>query len=588
LGIDLSSQETLLKYIGGFHSYLRHTILMFNPTNLDEVCVQTNHLEARGKNTPQEGSKKQFFNGDKGKRKFKGNEKKNASVKKEGEKLSCKHFSKDGHDEDHCWKLHPEMRPKKFNNKGKPNIVATTLHDLGSDYGDETKIIAMGFQGKDSIASTNSSSSSLNETQHEKERIYIFHIRVISKHTKIDTLFDTGSQTNLISEDIVKKLHLETTPHPKPYPLGWICDNAKLHVTRRCKIKLGITANFIDGLELDVIPLDICGIVLGSPYLYDMRAIFHRHENKYHLFKNGVEYIVRAHTKKLNLSLVNASQMKRLVNASKTIILLMIKPKDNVENEAFQGCDEKLKFDLYVVVNQYDEMFRKPKGLPPKRGIQHEIQLQQDCPLPNIGMYRIPVMENVEIKNQIQEFLDKGVIMPSTSPCGSPIVLVPNKDGTWCMCVDFRALNKITVKNRYPLPRIDDLIDQLKDAKYFTKLDLRSGYHHIRIAKGDTWNTTFKTKQGLFEWMVMPSRLCNAPTTFMRVMNDVISPFIDDCVIVYLDDISIFIKSREEHVRHVKQVLDALKKENLFLNMSKCEFENTSLAYLGHIVGEES
>jgi hypothetical protein len=355
LGIDLSSQETLLKYIGGLHSYLKHTILMFNPTSLYEVCVHTTHLEARGRNETQEGNKKPFVKGDKGKRKFKGNGRKNASVKKEGEKLSCKHCSKDGHDEDHCWKLHSEMRPKNFSYKGKPKTTATTQHDLGSDLGDETNITAMGFQGKDSIASTSSSSSSsLNETQHVKERIELFHIRVISKHTKINTPFDTRSQENLISEDIVKKLKLETTPHPKPYPLGWICDNAKLHVTRRCKLKFAITSNFIDEVELDVIPLVICGIELGIPYLYDRRAIFHHHENKYHLFKNGVEYIVRAHTKKLNLSLVNAGQMKRLVNASKNFVLLMIKPKDNVEKEAFQGCDVKLKSDLYEVVNQYD------------------------------------------------------------------------------------------------------------------------------------------------------------------------------------------------------------------------------------------
>jgi hypothetical protein len=289
LGIDLSSQETLRKYIGGLHSYLRHTILMFNPTNLDEVCVHATHLEARGMNEYQEGSKKPFYNRDKGKRKFKGIGKKNASVRKEGENITCKHCSKDAHDEDHFWNLHLEKRPKKFNNKTKPKTVATTQHDLGSDLGDETKITTIGFQGKDSIASTSSSSSSLNETQHEKQRIEIFHIKVISKHTKIDTLFDTRSQENLIYEDTVKKLHLETNPHPKPYPLGWICDNSKLHVTRTCKLRFSITANFLDEVELDVIPLDICGIVLGSPYLYDRRSIFHRHENKYNLFKNGFE-----------------------------------------------------------------------------------------------------------------------------------------------------------------------------------------------------------------------------------------------------------------------------------------------------------
>jgi hypothetical protein len=126
----------------------------------------------------------------------------------------------------------------------------------------------MGYQGNGSNASASSSSNNnINVTQQEKERIELFHIRVVSKHTKIDTLFDTGSQANLVSEETVKKLKLETIPHPKPYPLGWICDNAKLQVTRRCKLRFAITAHFINEVELDVIPLDICGIVLGSPYL---------------------------------------------------------------------------------------------------------------------------------------------------------------------------------------------------------------------------------------------------------------------------------------------------------------------------------
>jgi hypothetical protein len=151
--------------------------------------------------------------------------------------------------------------------------------------------------------------------------------------------------------------------------------------------------------------------------------------------------------------------------------------------------------------------------LPPKRGIQHEIQLQQDFPLPNIGMYMMSVMDNAEIKKQIQDLLDKGVIMPRTSPCGSPMFLVPKKYGTWRMYVDFRYLKKITANNHYPLPRIDDFLDQLKDDKYFTNFYLRSGYHHIRIVEGDTWKTTLKKNQGLLEWMIMSSGICHCYRT---------------------------------------------------------------------------
>jgi hypothetical protein len=153
------------------------------------------------------------------------------------------------------------------------------------------------------------------------------------------------------------------------------------------------------------------------------------------------------------------------------------------------------------------------------------------------------------------------------------------------MCVDYRALNKMTVKIRYPLPRIDDLLYQLKNVVYFAKLDLCSGYNQIRVIEKDAWKTTFKTKHGLFEWLVMLFGICNAPTTFMCVVNEVFRPFLDNFVIVHLDDILIFSGTWDEHVWHVKQVLDTLQREKLYVKLSKCEFRKTALVYLGNIVG---
>lgn len=160
------------------------------------------------------------------------------------------------------------------------------------------------------------------------------------------------------------------------------------------------------------------------------------------------------------------------------------------------------------------------------------------------------IMESIEIKKKIQELLNKGMIHPSTSPCGSPIILVPKKDGCWHIWVDFSAPNKIMVKNHYQLTRIDYFLYKLRYGKYFTNLYLRSGYHQVIIAEEDIWKTTFKTKQRLFEWLVMPFGITNAPTTFMRVMNDILRPFIDYFVIVYLDYILKFNKSKDEHVMH--------------------------------------
>jgi hypothetical protein len=406
------------------------------------------------------------------------------------------------------------------------------------------------------------------------------------KQEIIDAIVDTGSQKNLISASLVQKLGLETNPHPKPYPLGWIQKDVELKIDRQCRFRFAITSQYIDEVTCEVVPLDICQVIFGNPYLWERDAIYHRRAQQYHLVKDGKTYIVHKDRSSQKADLVTACQARRMINASQKFVLMMIRPlTDEVTPSRFTLSCKAIDNKLNELLNKYTNLFAEVGGLPPKRAIEHEIQLISDSTLPNICMYRNSVLENEEIKKQVTELLDTGVIKPSSSPCGSPIVLVPKKDGGWRMCIDYRALNKITVKNRYPLPRIDDLLDQLRHATIFTKLDLKSGYHQVPIRKEDSWKTAFKTRQGLFEWLVMPFGLCNAPATFMRLMNDVLRPFIDHFVIVYLDDILIYSCSLEEHLVHVQQVFAVLEEHHLRLNRKKCEFGKKTLIYLGFIVG---
>jgi hypothetical protein len=251
--------------------------------------------------------------------------------------------------------------------------------DLGSNSGDEGKITMTRVQGKDSLHS----SSSSNDESHddERKRNELFHIRVVSKHTKIDTLFDLGSHVNFIYEELLKNMGLEMKPHPNPYPLGWVCDKAKLNVTKQCRIRFSISSKLIDEVDLHVVPLDICGIVLGSPYIYDRKEVFFRHEKKYHLIKGGVEYIVRSHSMRVNTTLVSAGKMKRLINTNKRYVLMVVREKDVGTYDAFQGCDPSHKKELIDIVSKCDDIFQEPDELPPKREIQHEIHIHQDSPL---------------------------------------------------------------------------------------------------------------------------------------------------------------------------------------------------------------
>ncbi|GJU50413.1 putative reverse transcriptase domain-containing protein [Tanacetum coccineum] len=198
--------------------------------------------------------------------------------------------------------------------------------------------------------------------------------------------------------------------------------------------------------------------------------------------------------------------------------------------------------------------------------------------------YRLAPSEMEELSGQLKELQDKGFIRPSSSPWGAPILFVKKKDGSFRMCIDYRELNKLTVKNRYPLPRIDDLFDQLQGSHFFSKIDLRSGYHQLRVHKDDIPKTVFRTRYEHFEFTVMPFGLTNAPSVFMDLMNRVCRPYLDKFVIVFIDDILIYSKTQEEHVEHLRLVLGLLKKEKLYAKFSKCEFWLREVQFLGHVI----
>ncbi|GKD47818.1 putative reverse transcriptase domain-containing protein [Tanacetum coccineum] len=190
-----------------------------------------------------------------------------------------------------------------------------------------------------------------------------------------------------------------------------------------------------------------------------------------------------------------------------------------------------------------------------------------------------------ELSDQLQEYSSKGYIRPSSSPWGAPVLFVKKKDGSFRMCIDYRELNKLTVKNRYPLPRIDDLFDQLQGSSVYSKIDLRSGYHQLSFRQRlyKTPKTAFRTRYGHYEFQVMPFGLTNAPAVFMDLMNRVCKPYLDKFAIVFIDDILIYSKNKQEHEEHLKLILKLLKKE-LYTKFSKCEFWIPKLQFLGHVI----
>lgn len=241
------------------------------------------------------------------------------------------------------------------------------------------------------------------------------------------------------------------------------------------------------------------------------------------------------------------------------------------------------------VYHDFLDVFSKDASnrLPEHRPYDLKIEMEDDKPLPSGPIYSLSEPEQLALREYIQENLAKGHIRSSSSPGGAPVLFVKKADGSLRLCVDYRGLNKLTRKDKYPLPLISGTLDRLRTAKLFTKLDLRVGYSNVRIAEGDEWKTAFRTRYGTYEYLVMPFGLTNAPAAFQRFMNDIFSDLLDVTVVVYLDDILIYSDDPAKHPEHVREVLKRLRANDLFCKPEKCEFHAEQIEYLGFIIGPE-
>nr|GEW14701.1 putative reverse transcriptase domain-containing protein [Tanacetum cinerariifolium] len=258
-----------------------------------------------------------------------------------------------------------------------------------------------------------------------------------------------------------------------------------------------------------------------------------------------------------------------------------------IDGETLIIRDENRIEDI-PVVREFPDVFPEDlPGLPPVYQVEFQIDLIRRAEPIARAPYRVAPSEMQELSNQIQELIDRGFIRPSTSPWGAPVLFVKKKDGSFKMCIDYRELNKLTIKNRYPLPRIDDLFDQLQGSSVYSKIDLRSGYHQLTVRDEDIPKTTFKTRYKHYEFQVMPFSLTNAPVVFMDLMNRVCKPYLDKFVIVFVDDIRIYSCNEEEHANHLRIILELLTKEKLYAKFSKCDFWIHILQFLRHLIDSQ-
>jgi hypothetical protein len=233
---------------------------------------------------------------------------------------------------------------------------------------------------------------------------------------------------------------------------------------------------------------------------------------------------------------------------------------------------------------EFAPLFQEPSGLPPSQNRTHCIHLLRGTTPIAVRPYLYAHAQKAKLKQQCAAMLQSGIIHPSSSAFSTPVLLVKKSDASWRFCVDYRALNERTVKDKFPILVVEELLGELRGTCFFSKIDLRSSYYQILMHTDDVAKTAFRTHQGLFEFLIMSFDSTNAPATFQALMNDVLQSYLHRFVLVFFDDILVYSRSWSEHLQHVRLVLNTLKEHHLFMKRTKCAFGRTKISYLGHVI----
>ena len=396
--------------------------------------------------------------------------------------------------------------------------------------------------------------------------------------TDAHVLVDSGATHSFISQEFIERVRIEMRPTECSMIVSLPTGNSLIanRVYKRSKVTIASHEFEADLIVLDIHDFDI---ILGMDWLAKHRATVDCHRKEVHISQPGEpEVIFCGERKILSTSLINVMQANKMLRKACQGYLVY----------AIEFSNREMQLAKVPVVNEFCDVFAEDlPGLPPDREIEFEIELAPGTGPISIAPYRMAPAELKELKMQMEELLSKGFVKTSTSPWGAPVLFVKKKDGSLRLCIDYRQLNKVTIRNQYPLPRIDDLFDQLQGAKVFSKIDLRSGYHQLKVRREDVPKTAFKTRYGHYEFLVMPFGLTNAPAAFMDLMNRVFGPYLDKFVIVFIDDILVYSSSKEEHAEHLRIVLQTLREHQLYAKFSKCQFWLDRVAFLGHVVSAE-